>query len=94
MHQNAVLLVDANDWDVNCKDLIIKVVCDSSNKECMIYCCESCPGIAGLKEFLDEQLCDVDLELNLITISGTQDHATMITTYKNYKEIVIETTDE
>ena len=94
MHQNAVLLVDANDWDVNCKDLIIKVVCDSSNKGCMMYCCESCPGIAELKEVLDEQLCDVDLELNLTTISGRQYHATMITTYKNYKEIVIETTDE
>ena len=63
MHQNAVLLVDAIDWNVNYKDLINKVVCDSSNKEYMIHHCRSCPGIAGLKEFLDEQLCDVDLDI-------------------------------
>ena len=34
MHRNFVLLVDAIDWDVNYQDLINKVACDSSNKEC------------------------------------------------------------
>ena len=57
MHQNAVLLVDAFGWDVNYKDLINKVVCDSSNKECMIHHCESCLGMERLKEFLDETPC-------------------------------------
>ena len=30
IHQNAVLLADAIDWDVTYKDLINKVVCDSN----------------------------------------------------------------
>ena len=98
MHQNAVLLVDAIDWDVNYKDLINKVVCDSSNKECMMHCCESCSGIAGLKEFLDEQLCDINLDIEYhYSHWNTTDHATlatMTTTYKDYKEILIETIDK
>ena len=39
MHQNNVLLGDAIDWDVNYKNLINKVVCDSSNKDCMMHHC-------------------------------------------------------
>ena len=32
IHQNAILLVDAIDWDYTYKDLIQKVVCDPENK--------------------------------------------------------------
>ena len=44
-----------------------KIVCDSTRKECMMHQYESCPGRAGLKQFLDEQpsdekLSDVDSE--------------------------------
>ena len=58
--QNAILLVDAINWDIIYKDLISKMVCDSTRKECMMHQCESCPGRAGLKPFLDKQLSDVD----------------------------------
>lgn len=57
---NAVHLVDAIDWDVSYKDLINKVAYDSSNKECKMHRCKSCPEIGGFNEFLDEQLCDID----------------------------------
>ena len=59
IHQNAILLVDAINWDITYKDLILKIVCHSTRKECMMHRCESCPGRAGLKQFLDEQLKDV-----------------------------------
>ena len=62
IHQNAILLVDAINWDITYKDLISKIVCDSTRKECTMHQCESCPGRAGLKQFLDEQLSDVDSE--------------------------------
>ena len=62
IHQNAILLVDAINWDITYKDLISKIVCDSTRKECMMHQCESCPGRARLKQFLDEQLSDVDSE--------------------------------
>ena len=95
MHQNAVLLVDATDWDVNYKDLINKVVCDSSNKECVMNHCESCPEIAELKTLLNEQLCDVDLDIEFhYSQWNTKGRATLAittTTYKNYKKILIET---
>ena len=62
IHQNAILLVDAIYWDITYKDLISKIVCDSTRKECMMHWCESCPGRAGLKQFLGEQLSDINLE--------------------------------
>ena len=95
--ENAVPLVDAFNWDASYKDLIKKVVCDSSNKECMMHQCKSCPGIAGLKEFRDEHLCDVDLDIEFhYSQWNTTDCATlatMTTTYKDYKDILIETID-
>ena len=37
IHQNAILLVDAINWDITYKDLISKIVCDSTRKECMMH---------------------------------------------------------
>ena len=37
IHQNAVLLVDAINWDIRYKDLISKIVCDSTKKEYMMH---------------------------------------------------------
>ena len=62
IHYNAILLFDAINWDITYKDLISKIVCHSTRKECVMHRCDSCPGRAGLKQFLDEQLCDVDSE--------------------------------
>ena len=50
-HQNAILLLDAMEWDITYKDLIDKVVCDSSNRICMIHRCNSCPGSDALRIF-------------------------------------------
>ncbi len=34
------------------KMLTGKVVCDVSDRNCMLHCCEKCPGAANLKEYL------------------------------------------
>ena len=52
-HQNAVLLVDAMDWDLTYKDLIKNIVCKTESNKWIMYWCESCPGTATPKEFLD-----------------------------------------
>ena len=62
IHQNAIPLVDATNWHITYKDLISKIGCDSTRKECMMHQCKFCPGRAGLKQFVDEQLSDIDLE--------------------------------
>ena len=54
-YQNVVLLVDAMDWDFTYKDLIKKIVCNTESNKCIMYQCESCPGIATLKGFLGEE---------------------------------------
>ena len=41
IHQNATLLVDAINCDITYKDLISKMVYDSTRKECMMHRCES-----------------------------------------------------
>ena len=56
IHQNAVLVVHAIDWDVTYRDLIRKIVSDSTNRECMLRRCENCPGNKALRTFLNEEL--------------------------------------
>ena len=55
-HQNVMLLVDTIDWDLRYKDLIKTIVCNPESNKWMTYWCESCPGTATLKEFLDKEL--------------------------------------
>ena len=39
IHQNAILLVDAINWDIKYKELISKIVCDYTRKACMMHRC-------------------------------------------------------
>ena len=93
-HQNAVLLVDAIDWECTYKYPIKKVVCDPDSKLCMMHHCESCPGSAALKKFLDDELShlDVDSEIHYCQWQKTDRAAlaTLTTTFKEYKELLIE----
>ena len=59
-HQNTILLVDALNLEVTYKDLVNKVVCDSSNRECMMHCCTNCPRTNTLHKFMEEELNDID----------------------------------
>ena len=61
-HQNVVLLVDAIDREYTYKDLTKKVVCDPNNKVRMMHRCESCPGSAVLKKFLDDELSNLNMD--------------------------------
>ena len=53
-HQNVMLLIDAMDWDLSYKDLL-KVVYNPESNQCIMHWCESCPGTATLKAFLDQE---------------------------------------
>ena len=94
IHQNAILLVDVINWDIIYKDLILKIVSDSTKKECMMHWCESCPGRAGLKQILDEQPSDVDSESAFCyNQRDTTDQAwltTVTTTCEEYKDVLID----
>ena len=57
-HQNVTLLVDAMDLDLTYNDLIKKIVYNPKSNKCITHRCESCPGTATLKEFLDEELIE------------------------------------
>ena len=39
-HQTAILLVNAVNWDITYKDLMSIIVCDTSERQCMIHRCE------------------------------------------------------
>ena len=93
-HQNAVLLVDAIDWEYTYKDLIKKVVCDPDNKVCMMHRFESCLVSAALKKFLDDELSHLDMDSEFHYCQWqTTDHAvlaTLTTTFKEYTELPID----
>ena len=55
-HQNVMLLVDAMDWNLTYKDLIKKIIYKPESNKCIMHRCESCPGTATLREFLDQEL--------------------------------------
>ena len=98
IHQNAILLVDAIYWDITYKDLISKIVCDSTRKECMMHWCESCPGRPGIKQFLNEQLSDVDSEseshCNQWDITDRASLTTVTRTCKKYNDVNINSIDK
>ena len=64
----------------------------------MMHWCESCPGTAALKEFLDQKLNEhEDKEEFNYCQWGTTSWATMATitaTYKEYKETLIDVIDD
>ena len=51
--------IDALNWEVTYKD-VCKVVCDPSNRECMMHRCTNCSGTNILRKFLEEELSDID----------------------------------
>ena len=69
-YENVVLLVNAMDWDLTCKDLIKKIVCNTESKKCIMQWCESYPGTATLKEFLDQELSEHEDDEKLIVYTS------------------------
>ena len=64
-HQNTILLVDTLNWEVTCKDLVYKAVCDPSNCECMMHRYTNFTGTNALRKFLEEELRDMNLDFQL-----------------------------
>ena len=86
-------MVDAINWVITYKDLILKIVCDSARKECVMYRCE----FFGLKQFLNEQLSDVGSESEFhYNQWDTTDQAslTAITTWEECKDVFIDAIDK
>ena len=98
VHQNIVLLVNAMDWDLAYKDLIKKIVCKPESNKCIMHQCESYPGTATLKEFLDQELNEhKDDEKFNHCQWDTTDRVILTTTaasYEEYKETLIDVTDD
>ena len=91
---NVMLLVDAMDWNLTYKDLIKKIIYNPESNKCIMHWCESCPGTATLREFLDQELNEHedDQKFNYCQWD-TRDRAILTTftgTYEEYKEVLID----
>ena len=53
-HQNVKLLVSQIPGVSDYRILLEKVVCDTTNRICMLHGCDNCPGSSALKEYLKE----------------------------------------
>ena len=94
VYQNAVLLVDALDWDVTYTYLVSKILCDSTNRECMMDRCENYPGKEALRTFSNEELTNFDEDeefhyMNCETTGQTTLQTTTVTC-REYIEKVVE----
>ena len=92
-HQNAILLVDALNWEVTYKDLVNKVVSDPSNCKCIMHQCTNCPGTNALHKFLEEELSDIDPDFQFhYSQQQTTDRASLVivtSTCEEYKDALI-----
>ena len=97
-HQNDVLLVDAMDWDLTYKDLIKKTVYNTEGNKYIMHRCESCPGNANLKQFLDQELKEHEdgEKFNYCQWDNTDRAllATFTATYEECKQILIDVIDD
>ena len=41
-------------------ELLELIVCNRNSKECMIHCCESCPGVSAVKKIIEGELMKAD----------------------------------
>ena len=56
MHQTLVLMLSTVNLDKSYHDLIVKVVCNRENKNCMLHRCDACLGIKAAKQFITEMV--------------------------------------
>ena len=50
-HQKSKLIAAAIPGSHDYKELLEKIVCSVSNRECMLHMCESCPGKVALEQY-------------------------------------------
>lgn len=65
IHQNLKLMIDGLPSPLNKMDyteLFDLIVCDKTNRDCMIHRCENCPGQEGVTKFISEKLEAFGLE--------------------------------
>ena len=97
-HENVLLLVDAMEWALTYKDLIKKIVCNIESNKFVMHQCESCPGTAALKEFLDQEINEHgdDEKLNYCQWDTTNQAilTAFTTTCEEQKETLIDVVDD
>ena len=64
IHQNLKLAAAAIPVRIDYKDLFLKIVCSTENRECMLHRCSNCPGIDALKSFLEQLFDRADMDLD------------------------------
>ena len=55
-YQNVKLLLSSVNLSKDYHELLELIVCDRNSKECMTHCCESCPGVNAVKNFIEGEL--------------------------------------
>ena len=75
------------------QDLVNKVLCDPSNRECMMHRWTNCSGTNALRKFLEEELSDIDPDFQFhYSQWQTTDRASLVTvtsTCEEYKDTLI-----
>ena len=61
-HQNVKLLLAAIPQHNDYKDLLLKIVCNTENHQCMLHLCENCPGKTALYDYLLGLFSDNDID--------------------------------
>ena len=77
---DAKLITNSVPGVVENKSLMIELVCDTENEQCMLHYCDKCPCVFGLKKHLRALLdFDEDDTLNIRQWSQQSDYSSLVT---------------
>ena len=73
--------------EVTYNNLVNKVVCDPSNRECMMHHCTNCPWTNTLCKFLEDEFSDIDPDFQFhYSQWQTTDRASLVTVTSTCEE--------
>ena len=62
IHQNVKLQLAAVPGKLDYKEVLAKMVCSLTNRDCMLHACEQCGGTESARHYLEEQFANDDMD--------------------------------
>lgn len=86
-HQNVKLMLEGTKMNASYSDFLELLSCDTSNYKCMMGECSDCPSVDMVRDFLRDEMEDMEEEISYKQWVGT-DRSTLITIVQTVEEFI------
>lgn len=90
-HENVKLKISSLKSNIKYRDLVAVAVCNVDNVDCMLHRCNKCPGVAGMKNLMNELNISISDDLVNYKKWDTEGTRAALTNHTEKKEIFLET---